>query len=163
MHPEDQGYFFEKEKQGQEFTNKLRYNELFKYVFKYSYRLRKADGTYILILQEYQALELNEEGYWCKSLVTHRVMDHLNPICRESDYKIYDKERGVYLDLTNRYNLTNREFEILELIKEGLTSKQISIKLHISPNTILTHRKNILHKTKTSGFIELIKKLASAD
>ncbi|MBB1138369.1 LuxR C-terminal-related transcriptional regulator [Myroides sp. WP-1] len=159
MHPNDRSYFFEKELQGQEFTNKLRNEELFRYVFKYSYRLRKADGSYILVLQEYQALEINEEGYWCKSLVTHKVMDTIVPICSETDYKIYDKELGVYLDLTNRFNLTTREQEIVQLIKEGLTSKQVSDLLHLSVNTVLTHRKNILSKTNSTSFIGLLKKL----
>lgn len=161
MHPDDQSYFLEKEMQGQAFTNKLRYEELFRYVFKYSYRLRKADGSYMLVRQEYQALELNADGYWCKSLVTHKVMDPSTKVCWKTDYKIYDKELGVYLDLNNRFNLTSREQEIIQLIKEGLTSKEVSEILHLSINTVLTHRKNILSKTQSNSFIALIKKLDS--
>jgi len=33
----------------------------------------------------------------------------------------------------------------------------------ISKNTVLTHRKNILNKTKTNSFIELIKKISISE
>lgn len=162
MHPDDCNYFLEKEKQIQEFTNDLRYNENFRYIFKYSLRLRKADGTYMLISQEYQAFEVNNQGCWSKSLVTHKVISNDTPICWETDYKVYDKLQGIYLDFFNRFNLTARELEIIKLIKEGLTSKEVSSKLNISTNTTLTHRKNILSKTQSKSFIELIKKMASS-
>ncbi|MGG5507081.1 MULTISPECIES: LuxR C-terminal-related transcriptional regulator [unclassified Myroides] len=159
VHPEDLDAFFEKELQVQAFTNSLRYHKLFKYKFEYTYRMRKADGTYFLLLQEYQALEVNKEGYWAKSIVRHTL---LNADCGSYDqahFKIYDKEQGIYLDLDNKIKLTKREYEIIQLIKEGLTSKEISNALNLSTNTIQTHRKNILNKTNTHSFIELIKKL----
>ncbi|MFD0701280.1 LuxR C-terminal-related transcriptional regulator [Myroides pelagicus] len=163
VHPDDLDYFFQKELQGQEFTNALRHNELYKYIFKYSYRIRKADGSYILILQEYNAIELTKEGYWNKSLVLHTIQDITQPLCLETDYRIFDKEKGEYLDLINKYNLTSREQEIIQLIKKGLTSKEISNTLYLSPSTIQTHRKNILNKTNSRSFIELIKKLSTRD
>lgn len=43
--------------------------------------------------------------------------------------------------------LTNREEEILRLIVKGNLNKEIAEKLHISHNTVLTHRKNIIAKT----------------
>ncbi len=43
--------------------------------------------------------------------------------------------------------LTNRETEILRLIVQGRTSKEIAEQLVISHNTVLTHRKNIIAKT----------------
>ncbi|MDR2816245.1 MAG: response regulator transcription factor [Proteiniphilum sp.] len=43
--------------------------------------------------------------------------------------------------------LTNREEEILLLIVKGHLNKEIAEKLHISHNTVLTHRKNIISKT----------------
>lgn len=43
--------------------------------------------------------------------------------------------------------LTNRETEILQLIVQGFTNKEIAEKLVISHNTVLTHRRNIITKT----------------
>lgn len=40
-----------------------------------------------------------------------------------------------------------REREILFLLSEGLSSKEIADKLHISYDTVRTHRNNILKKT----------------
>lgn len=163
IHPEDQGYFFDKEDQGLTFTNQLKFNEHFRYTIKYSYRIKKADGTFIRIAQECQALEVNESGHLSKTLVTHKIYKTPPIEQGQNDYKIFDKLHSIYLDLNNSLNLTTRELEILTLIKEGLTSKEISVQLNISPNTILTHRKNILNKTKTTSFIELVKKLSCAE
>ena len=52
--------------------------------------------------------------------------------------------------------LTEREKEILQLIIEGLTSKQIAEKLFISKTTVDTHRKNIMERTNTNSTVELI-------
>ncbi|WP_159520133.1 response regulator transcription factor [Sunxiuqinia indica] len=43
-------------------------------------------------------------------------------------------------------NLTRREFQILELIARGYTTKRISEYLHISVFTVNTHRQNIIQK-----------------
>jgi DNA-binding NarL/FixJ family response regulator len=44
------------------------------------------------------------------------------------------------------YGLTDREGEVLHLMVEGLTRKEIADKLFISPSTILTHSRNIYAK-----------------
>lgn len=53
--------------------------------------------------------------------------------------------------------LSGREREILILIFEELTNKQIGDKLHISERTVETHRKNIYLKTKTTSIVGLLK------
>ena len=42
---------------------------------------------------------------------------------------------------------SNREFEIIKLIQEGLNNEQIAEKLFLSKHTIYTHRNNILNKS----------------
>jgi DNA-binding NarL/FixJ family response regulator len=44
------------------------------------------------------------------------------------------------------YGLTDREKQVLELMVEGLTRKDIADKLYVSPSTILTHSRNIYSK-----------------
>ncbi|WP_396600391.1 response regulator [Algibacter sp. R77976] len=56
--------------------------------------------------------------------------------------------------------LSNKETEVLELISEGLTTKQIAAKLFVSSRTIETHRANILKKLEVKNTAELIKKAA---
>jgi DNA-binding NarL/FixJ family response regulator len=53
-------------------------------------------------------------------------------------------------------HLTTSEMEIVKLIAEGLTSKEIALKKNISFHTVMTHRKNIFRKTGVSSVSELI-------
>lgn len=49
-------------------------------------------------------------------------------------------------DLVKKFQLTRRELEILELLRQELTNKEISEQLFLSIYTIETHRKNIMQK-----------------
>lgn len=62
----------------------------------------------------------------------------------------------------NMQNLTERELEILQLIVEEKTSKEISDILYISPRTVETHRKNILQKLGIKNSMKIIKLAAEA-
>jgi len=48
-------------------------------------------------------------------------------------------------------SLTAREREILRLIDDGLSNKEIAQRLGIGVSTVKNHVHNILHKTRTSG------------
>ncbi|WP_010521864.1 response regulator [Aquimarina agarivorans] len=56
--------------------------------------------------------------------------------------------------------LSNKETEVLGLISEGLTTKEIASRLFVSARTIETHRANILKKLEVKNTAELIKKAA---
>lgn len=45
------------------------------------------------------------------------------------------------------YQLSDREQEVLELVAQGLSSKEIADRLNIAVNTVNTHRKSITRKT----------------
>lgn len=51
---------------------------------------------------------------------------------------------------------TDREFEILQLLKNGLSSEEIGRQIFISTHTVDTHRRNILKKTGKHNTSELI-------
>jgi len=53
--------------------------------------------------------------------------------------------------------LTAREQEILRLLAEGLSSKEIAQKLFISPKTVENHRTNIMNKLDLHSTIELVR------
>jgi len=42
--------------------------------------------------------------------------------------------------------ISERELEVIKLIAEGYTNNEIAVKLFLSPHTVNTHRKNIMHK-----------------
>lgn len=54
--------------------------------------------------------------------------------------------------------LTKRETEILRLVSEGETTATIAAKLFISPQTVETHRKNLMQKFKVNNSAALIRK-----
>lgn len=51
---------------------------------------------------------------------------------------------------------SEREFEVIELLAEGLNTHQIADKLNVSPFTINTHRSNILQKSGKKSIPELV-------
>lgn len=58
--------------------------------------------------------------------------------------------------------LSKREKEVLRMMFEGLTNKEIAEKLFISFETVKTHRKNILLKTGSKNTAALTKNLTSS-
>lgn len=52
--------------------------------------------------------------------------------------------------------LTDREVEVLELIVEGLSSKLIAERMCLSIDTIETHRRNLIRKTKSANMIGVV-------
>jgi two-component system invasion response regulator UvrY len=60
-------------------------------------------------------------------------------------------------------HLSLREIEIIKLIKEGLSSKEIADRLHISARTIEVHRHNILKKLKLKNTAALINFINTTD
>ena len=53
-------------------------------------------------------------------------------------------------------SLSPRELEIIQLVAEGNTNKEIAFQLHLSAHTVMTHRKNIMNKlgiNHTAGIV----------
>lgn len=50
-------------------------------------------------------------------------------------------------DASMGYELSKRETAVLILVAKGLTNKEIADQLNVSPHTVMSHRKNIVHKT----------------
>lgn len=58
---------------------------------------------------------------------------------------------------SEKSSLTERELEILELIAEELTNKEIAAILFISPRTVETHRRNLIRKLKVKNTAGLMR------
>jgi DNA-binding NarL/FixJ family response regulator len=54
-------------------------------------------------------------------------------------------------------NLTDREFEVFQLIGQGMETKELAKELHVSPKTIEVHRANIKVKLQIKSMAELIR------
>ena len=60
------------------------------------------------------------------------------------------------LAFIQNHELSSREIEVLNLIREGASNGEISAKLFISENTVKFHVRNILKKTGCSNRTELL-------
>lgn len=58
--------------------------------------------------------------------------------------------------VTGRVSL--REKEILQMISEGFTAKEIAAELFLSEHTIISHKKNLTIKFKAKNCVDLIVK-----
>ena len=62
------------------------------------------------------------------------------------DYTYRCKNRLIIIGMDSNPILSDREVEVMDLISQGLTDKEISAQLVLSSNTVKTHRKNIIFK-----------------
>ena len=73
------------------------------------------------------------------------------------------KKKGIaFEDVQNEFHITEREFEIILLIKKGQTNKEIAYNLNISVNTVNNHIANIFSKTGVRSRIDLLNLLQEA-
>jgi DNA-binding NarL/FixJ family response regulator len=85
--------------------------------------------------------------YFMDSSVSHKVIEKLMEF-PEKEIKITDASYDT---------LTRREQEIMVLLVQGLSNKQIAQKLFISPKTVENHRSNILRKLDLHSTLELVR------
>ena len=113
----------------------------------------------------------NSFGEWrqiCVNTITDQVnmvlsSDHLYVCCtdmtelmeleqRKSSNGIVSQEND---DLKLMASLSKREKEILKLVVQGYTDKEVASELNISSHTAITHRKNIIYKLKVKNTASL--------
>jgi DNA-binding NarL/FixJ family response regulator len=82
--------------------------------------------------------------YLSPSITGVVVDDYLHHLPKKADFSGLDV-------------LSNREREVLQLIAEGKSTKQIALHLHISAKTVETHRQNIMNKLDIRSVAELTK------
>jgi len=75
------------------------------------------------------------------------------------DFDFEKEEKAKPDEKQNAGILSKREKEVLRLMFDGLTNKEIADKLFISFETVKSHRKNILQKTGSKNTAALTKSL----
>lgn len=85
--------------------------------------------------------------YFLDTSLSHKVVEKLMEF-PEKDAKITDA----------RYErLTPREQQVMRLLAEGLSTKEIAEKLFISPKTVENHRANLMSKLDLHSTMELVR------
>ena len=54
------------------------------------------------------------------------------------------------------YQVSKREIEVLTLIANGYTMREIGEKLFVSPHTVISHKRQLLHKFKAKNTAHLV-------
>lgn len=109
-------------------------------------------------------IEVDKSGFPLRTLITCTNINHFKKdncvyynIMKKNQDDIYQViMEGFVNSEAVEYKITSREIQIINLIGQGFTNKQIAYQLSISVNTVQTHRKNIMKKTKCTGTAELI-------
>jgi len=158
-HPEDVEAVHRVCQKMEEWTKPLEKDRMHQYRYVINFRLQKPDNTYAHIHWEKIILP----DTWGKHLYFILLQD----ISKEKPFtrvqlEIYQLKQGeyrrvnTYVPLTVELPLTQREMEVLQLIKKGLSSKEIAHRLYISLNTVRNHRSNLFKKTQAKNMVELL-------
>ncbi|HYC28069.1 MAG TPA: response regulator transcription factor [Chitinophagaceae bacterium] len=94
---------------------------------------------------------LGAKGYLLKTSNSIVLKEAITAV---AEGKTYFQEQGAASqasaqfadDFTKKFQITKREVEILRMIAQGLTTRQISERLFVSEFTISAHRRNICRK-----------------
>ena len=139
IHPMDVSWFLDFEAATLSFMTQLPINKVMKYKIRYDYRLKKADGTYLRILQQNVAIENGVAGQVIRSLGIHTDITHLKKEGKPTLSFIGLDGEPSYIDVQvkkifspTEEMFSNREKEILLHLISGKTSSEIAQLLYIS-------------------------------
>jgi len=112
----------------------------------------------------YEALKAGTAGYVLKSVADRDLVEAVRAAMRGEPFLYAGAERALVRDYAQRARageelsedpLTPREQQIVKLIAESNTNRQIAELLTISEKTVETHRANILEKLGMRDRVEL--------
>lgn len=90
----------------------------------------------------YQAITLGARGYVIKDNSPVYIIGALKKVMA-GDLAVSDAVRSAYESRKSERGLTAREKEILLLVSKGCSNVEIGDMLHLSPNTVKNHLKNL--------------------
>lgn len=108
-----------------------------------------------------QSKEAELNGYLLKDCETSELLNGIKEVLNggtcfvemENDFFESETFKDSFLE---KYNITEREMEIMNHLKNGRTNEEIAKRLFLSFHTVKTHRKNIYNKLGVSNVAELI-------
>jgi DNA-binding NarL/FixJ family response regulator len=136
---------------------------------------RKHPDIKVIIVSMHQEKELirklverGADGYLLKNSSKDEVLKAIDAVLNDQPYfsqdvtlsllsKTSHKSNGILSQSSDLDNLTEREIEILKLVADGMTNKEIGETLFISHRTVDTHRTNLMKKLEVSNVAGLIR------
>ncbi|NQU33685.1 MAG: response regulator transcription factor [Bacteroidetes bacterium] len=109
-------------------------------------------------------IEIGVDGYLLKNTTKEELIDAIKKVSIGDRYfssdvtlSLLTKEKSNKNNLTNSgIKLTTREIEIIKLIVEGYTNREIGDQLFISHRTVDTHRTNLMKKLEVNNVAGII-------
>lgn len=124
--------------------------------------LAEAPDTAILMLSMHseptlvrQAVAAGARGYILKSAIDLDLAAAVKRVAAGETVVDPALERAAAAD-GGRPRLTARELEVLQLICDGLSNREIGVKLDLSVNTVSVHRTNIMNALDVHKAAELV-------
>ena len=111
----------------------------------------------------FDALKAGASGYVLKREVDTALLDAIRAVSRGEAFLTNAVERSLIREWMSDdaegpdEPLTNREQEVLKLIAEAHTNKEIAETLHLAEKTVESHRANILRKLGMRDRVELVR------
>lgn len=112
-----------------------------------------------------KALEIGAAGYVSKNSKEGEFVVCVETVAKGQNY--YSQEALTALSQNSTSlsktsfskisSLTPREIEVLKLVADGLSNKEIAEELHIAVRTVETHRKTIMEKLEVNKVAGLVK------
>jgi len=113
-----------------------------------------------------EAIKAGGVGYLSKDVSEEEFLSALKKIKSGENYFSSGIQNTLFHTYTDnikkdaKYSdeiLTKREIEVIKLISDGLSFKEIAERLFISKRTVETHKKNILEKLDLKNTVDLVK------
>lgn len=112
-----------------------------------------------------EALRAGAAGYVLKRAAAKELVGAIQTVCHGESYLDPALTRTLISDYVRQVErsdetpdaLTERELEVLKLVAEGFTNRQIAFKLNISIKTVQTHRANLMDKLNLHDRTELVR------
>jgi DNA-binding NarL/FixJ family response regulator len=111
----------------------------------------------------YKVLDSGIKNFITKECDSEEIVQAVRATARGEKFfcaKVVDIILEKHFNVKNQHceatQLSQRETEIVQLIAEGLTGREIADRLFLSHHTISTHRKNILKKLHVNSTSELV-------
>ncbi|WP_042142812.1 response regulator transcription factor [Paucisalibacillus sp. EB02] len=110
----------------------------------------------------FDALKKGAQGYLLKNIRSEAWCEHLRafaldevPMSKEIAFQILKEFPQRKVKKKEKTPLSTRELEVLQLVAEGLSNREISETLFISEHTVKSHLKNILSKLHLDNRVQL--------
>ena len=112
-----------------------------------------------------RVIELGADGYILKNKGKEELVNAIYAICNGEKYFKGEVSDNLITSMQSNYTngpikLTRKEKEVLKLVANGMSTKQIAKELFIANSTVEKHKRNLIDKTGVKGSSKGLMKFA---